>query len=39
VLIDGKTLARYMYEHGVGVRTKRALDLKRVDEAYFEGDL
>jgi restriction system protein len=39
VLIDGKTLARYMYEHGVGVRTKRALDVKRVDEAYFEGDL
>jgi restriction system protein len=39
VLIDGKTLARLMYEYGVGVRTRRTLDVKRVDEAYFEGDL
>jgi restriction system protein len=39
VTIDGKTLARLMYEHGVGVRTKRTLDVKRVDEAYFEGDV
>lgn len=39
VLVDGKTLARYMYEHGVGVRTRRTLDVKRVDDAYFEGDV
>jgi restriction endonuclease Mrr len=39
VLIDGKTLARHMYEHGVGVRTKQTLDVKRVDEACFEGDV
>ncbi len=39
VLVDGKTLVRFMYEHGVGVRTKRTLDVKRVDEAYFEGDV
>jgi restriction system protein len=39
VLIDGKTLARHMYEHGVGVRTRRTLDVKRVDEVYFEGDV
>jgi restriction system protein len=39
VLIDGKTLARLMYEYGVGVRTRRSLDVKRVDEAYFEGDV
>lgn len=39
VLIDGKTLARLMYEYGVGVRTRRTLDVKRVDEAYFEGDI
>lgn len=39
VLIDGKTLARLMYEHGVGVRTRRSLDVKRVDEPYFEGDV
>ena len=28
-----------MYEYGVGVRTRRTLDVKRVDEAYFEGDV
>lgn len=39
VLVDGKMLARLMYQHGVGVRTRRALDVKRVDEAYFEGDV
>jgi restriction system protein len=39
VLLDGKTLARLMYEHGVGVRTRRTLDVKRVDEAYSEGDV
>lgn len=39
VLIDGKSLARLMYESGVGVRTRRTLDVKRVDEAYFEGDV
>jgi len=39
VLIDGRTLARHMYENGVGVRTKRTLDVKRLDEAYFEGDV
>jgi restriction system protein len=39
VLIDGKQLARLMYEYGVGVRTRRTLDVKRVDEAYFEGDV
>jgi restriction system protein len=39
VLIDGKTLARLMYEYGVGVRTRRSLDVKRVDEAYFEGEV
>jgi restriction endonuclease Mrr len=38
-LIDGKTLARLMYEYGVGVRTRRSLDVKRVDEAYFEGEV
>jgi len=39
VLIDGQALARYMFEYGVGVRTGRSLEVKRVDEAYFEGDL
>jgi restriction system protein len=39
VLIDGRTLARLMYDHGVGVRPHRSLEIKRIDEAYFEGDL
>jgi restriction system protein len=38
VLIDGEALARHMYEHGVGVRSTRTLSVKRVDEAYFEGE-
>jgi restriction system protein len=37
VLIDGPTLARYMYDHGIGVRHRRSLDVKGVDDAYFEG--
>jgi restriction system protein len=39
VLIDGRTLARLMYDYGIGVRTRRNLEVKRVDEAYFEGEL
>jgi restriction system protein len=39
VLIDGKTLAHYMHEYGIGVRTTRTLDVKRIDDAYFEGDV
>jgi restriction system protein len=38
VFIDGPTLARYMYDHGIGVRARKTFDVKRVDEAYFEGD-
>jgi len=28
-----------MYDHGVGVRMTCTLNLKRIDEAYFEGDV
>jgi restriction system protein len=38
VLIDGKTLAHYMHDYGIGVRTSRTLAVKRIDDAYFEGD-
>ena len=38
VLIDGPTLAKYMYDHGIGVRSKKSLDVKSVDEGYFEGE-
>lgn len=39
VLIDGPRLARLMYDNGLGVRPGRKLDVKRVDDTYFEGDL
>lgn len=39
VLIDGRALTRLMYDYGVGVRSGRSLMVKRVDDAYFEGDI
>mgnify|MGYP002781155987 FL=1 len=36
VLIDGERLARLMIEHGVGVTTTRTIELKRIDQDYFE---
>ncbi len=39
VLIDGRTLTRLMYDYGIGVRLGRSLAVKRVDEAYFEGEI
>jgi restriction system protein len=39
VLIDGRTLTRLMYDYGIGVRSGRSLAVKRVDEAYFEGEV
>ncbi len=38
VLIDGAMLARLMYDHGIGVRPRRTLDVKGVDGVYFEGE-
>lgn len=38
VLIDGDALASLMYDHGIGVRPRRMLAVKSLDEAYFEGD-
>ena len=35
VLIDGEELARLLIEHGVGVRSDRKYELKRLDEDYF----
>ncbi len=37
VLIDGEELTRLMVRFGVGVRTTRTIDIKRVDPDYF-GD-
>lgn len=39
VLINGRTLTRLMYDYGIGVRPGRSLVVKRVDDAYFEGEV
>jgi restriction system protein len=36
VLIDGKRLAEYMIDFGVGVTTARTFQVKRIDSDYFE---
>jgi restriction system protein len=36
VLIDGKTLAKYMIEYNVGVSTKKVYAIKKIDTDYFE---
>jgi len=35
ILIDGKRLTELMIEHGVGVRSSRMLEFKRIDEDFF----
>ena len=36
ILIDGEKLAQLMVENGVGVREKTTIEIKRIDEDYFE---
>ena len=38
VLIDGRRLAQLMVQHNIGVRTRRHLEIKRIDEDYFDSD-
>ena len=38
ILIDGKRLTELMVEHGVGVRSSRVLEFKRIDEDFFVED-
>jgi restriction system protein len=38
ILLDGQNLADLMIEHGVGVRTNRAIEFKRLDEDFFSED-
>ena len=38
ILIDGKRLTELMIEHGVGVRSSRVLEFKRLDEDFFSED-
>lgn len=37
ILIDGDELTRLLIRYGVGVRSFRLVDLKRIDEDYFSG--
>lgn len=39
VLIDGPRLTELMTEFGVGVRTTRVIDVKRLDEDFFADDV
>lgn len=36
ILIDGEELTRLMVENGVGVREKATIEIKRIDEDYFD---
>lgn len=36
ILIDGPTLAKLMFEHGVGVSVNAIYEVKRIDTDYFE---
>jgi restriction system protein len=38
ILIDGDMLTRLMIRHGVGVRTTRTIELKKLDLDYFENE-
>jgi restriction system protein len=38
VLVDGGTLARYLFEFSVGVRNEQVYAVKRLDEDFFEDD-
>lgn len=35
-LIDGDELTKLMFEHGVGVKTTQVLEIKRLDEGFFQ---
>ncbi|RIX99520.1 restriction endonuclease [Aureimonas flava] len=39
VLVDGDQLTALMVEHGVGVRTSRTIEFKRLDEDFFSEDV
>jgi restriction system protein len=38
VPIDGRQLAQYMIDHGVGVTTERSYVVKRIDQDHFERE-
>jgi len=38
-LIDGRTLADYMIDHGVGVSVASIYEIKKVDSDFFEEEI
>jgi restriction system protein len=38
ILIDGDELTRLMVQYGVGVRTERSNELRKLDLDYFDED-
>jgi restriction system protein len=38
VLVDGRRLADLMIEHNIGVAVDRLVEIKRIDQDYFESD-
>ena len=38
VLIDGTELARLLVKYGIGVRTRASIEIKRIDEDYFDQE-
>ncbi len=39
ILIDGKTLVKYMIEYNVGVQTIHSYEIKRIDTDYFKNSI
>ena len=39
VLVDGKTLAKLMIDHGLGVATQMTYELKKIDTDFFNSDM
>lgn len=39
ILVDGEQLAELALRYNIGTRVKTTLELKMVDDAYFDGDL
>jgi restriction system protein len=37
ILIDGETLAEYLYEYGVGVQVEHTVQIKRLDSEFWDS--
>jgi len=38
VLMDGLTLSKFMFDHGVGVSTTQTIEVKKIDQDYFNEE-